>query len=87
MRDVSWQGIYPLAGHLQNLDFCTVLRRGIGRMIHICLVSFIYLVNYLFVILGLFCFTLIPSHVRRPEDAFKRLQLVFDPLWTFSGRM
>ena len=42
-------------------------------IIHIYLVSFIYLVYYPFANLGLFRFTFIPSHRRRPEDAVKRL--------------
>ena len=49
-------------------------------MIHIYLVLFIYSVNYLFVTLGLFCFTFIPSHRRRPENSVNRLHLVLQPL-------
>ena len=31
VRDVWRQGIYPLAGHLQDLDFGMFLGRGIGH--------------------------------------------------------
>ena len=40
---------------------------------------------YLFVTLDLIRFTFIFSYRTRPEDAFNRLQLVCDLLWTFSG--
>ena len=53
-------------------------------MIHIYLVSFIYLVLYLLFTFGLYHFTYIPSHRGRPEDDIKRLQLVCDLLWTSS---
>ena len=55
VRDVWPQGIYPLAGHLQDLDFGMVLGRGIGHDLY-DLVPFGYSVNCLSVTLGLHLF-------------------------------
>ena len=78
MGDVWWQGVNPLAEHLQDFDFGMFLGRVEGHDLYdsylfIYLVSFLYSVIYLFVISDLSCFAFIPSHRRRPEDTFKRL--------------
>ena len=92
MSDAWRQGIYPLAWHLQDLDFSMFLGRGIGHDSY--LFSAIYLFSLLsvcyfrFVFIYLFTFiTFTPSHRRRPEDACKSLLLVCDLLWMLSRRL
>ena len=45
MRDVWWQGIYPLAGYPQDLNFGMLLGRGIGHDLYD---SYLFSVIYLF---------------------------------------
>ena len=49
------KGYIPLAGHLQDLDFCIFLVQGIGHDLYdpYFLVSFSYSVIYLLITLGL----------------------------------